>query len=131
MLELKWLWKYMGPKRRYLVIGLCLSAITSAMLIINPMLSQKLIDEVITPQNTKLLLPLLGLMLAVQLIRLSLRYLMVVLLEKNSQQMLDDVRTRLYDVIQNEDYRFFRRMRTGDLMTRMTNHLDIIRHSTA
>ena len=46
MLELKWLWKYMGPKRRYLVIGLCLSAITSAMLIINPMLSQKLIDEI-------------------------------------------------------------------------------------
>ena len=131
MLELKWLWKYMGPKRRYLVIGLCLSAITSAMLIINPMLSQKLIDEVITPQNTKLLLPLLGLMLAVQLIRLSLRYLMVVLLEKNSQQMLDDVRTRLYDVIQNEDYRFFGRMRTGDLMTRMTNDLDMIRHSTA
>lgn len=131
MLELKWLWKYMGPKRRYLVIGLCLSAITSAMLIINPMLSQKLIDEVITPQNTKLLLPLLGLMLAVQLIRLSLRYLMVVLLEKNSQQMLDDVRTRLYDVIQNEDYRFFGRMRTGDLMTRMTNDLDMIRHSAA
>lgn len=131
MLELKWLWKYMGPKRRYLIIGLCLSAITSAMLIINPMLSQKLIDEVITPRNTAKLLPLLGIMLAVQLIRLALRYLMVVLLEKNSQQMLDDVRTRLYDVIQNEDYRFFGRMRTGDLMTRMTNDLDLIRHSTA
>ncbi|MCH4239157.1 MAG: ABC transporter ATP-binding protein/permease [Oscillospiraceae bacterium] len=131
MLELKWLWKYMGPKRRYLVIGLCLSAVTSAMLIINPMLSQKLIDEVITPQNTAKLLPLLGLMLIVQLTRLSLRYLMIVLLEKNSQQMLDDVRTRMYDVIQNEDYRFFGRMRTGDLMTRMTNDLDLIRHSTA
>ncbi|WOC31388.1 MULTISPECIES: ABC transporter ATP-binding protein [Caproicibacterium] len=131
MLELKWLWKYMGPKRRYLIIGLCLSAVTSAMLIINPMLSQKLIDEVITPQNTAKLLPLLGLMLAAEVIRLSLRYLMIVLLEKNSQQMLDDVRTRLYDVIQNEDYRFFGRMRTGDLMTRMTNDLDMIRHSTA
>ena len=131
MLELKWLWKYMGPKRCYLVIGLCLSAVTSVMCIINPMLSQKLIDEVITPRNTAMLIPLLGAMMAVQMVRLSLRYLMIVLLEKNSQQMLDDVRTRVYDVIQGEDYRFFGRMRTGDLMTRMTNDLDLIRHSTA
>lgn len=131
MLELKWLWKYMGPKRRYLVIGLCLSAVTSMMCVINPMLSQKLIDDVITPRNTALLLPILGTMMVVQIVRLSLRYLMIVLLEKNSQQMLDDVRTRMYDVIQSEDYRFFGYMRTGDLMTRMTNDLDLIRHSTA
>lgn len=131
MLELKWLWKYMGPKRCYLVIGLFLSAITSGMLVINPMLSQKLIDEVITPKNTEKLLPILGMMMAVQMVRLTLRYVMVVLLEKNSQQMLDDVRTRMYDVIQSEDYRFFSYMRTGDLMTRMTNDLDLIRHSTS
>ena len=131
MLELKWLWKYMGPKRCYLVIGLFLSAITSGMLVVNPMLSQKLIDEVITPKNTEKLLPILGMMMAVQMVRLTLRYVMVVLLEKNSQQMLDDVRTRMYDVIQSEDYRFFSYMRTGDLMTRMTNDLDLIRHSTS
>lgn len=131
MLELKWLWKYMGPKRCYLVIGLCLSAVTSMMCIINPMLSQRLIDEVITPQNTEKLIPLLAAMMIVQITRLSLRYLMIVLLEKNSQQCLDDVRTRMYDVIQSEDYRFFGYMRTGDLMTRMTNDLDMIRHSTA
>ena len=131
MLELKWLWKYMGPKRCYLVIALCLSAVTSAMCIVNPMLSQRLIDEVITPRSTEMLLPLLGAMMAVQMTRLSLRYLIIVLLEKNSQQMLDDVRTRMYDVIQSEDYRFFGYMRTGDLMTRMTNDLDMIRHSAA
>lgn len=37
MFKLKWLWKYMGEKRYLFVIGLILSAITSAMLIINPM----------------------------------------------------------------------------------------------
>lgn len=121
----------MGSKRHLLVVGLILSAVTSSMLIINPMLSQKLIDDVITPRNTALLLPLLGAMMAVQLVRLVLRYLMVVCLEENSQNMLDDVRRRMYDVIQNEDYRFFGYMRTGDLMTRMTNDLDLVRHSTA
>lgn len=131
MFRLKWLWKYMGKKRHLFVIGLILSAITSAMLIINPMLSQRLIDEVITPQNTALLLPLLGAMMVVQLLRLSLRYIMVICLEKNSQQMLDDVRRKMFDVIQNQDHIFFNRIRTGDLMTRMTNDLDMIRHSLA
>ena len=131
MFQLKWLWKYMGSKRYLLVIGLILSGITSSMLIINPMLSQKLIDNVITPRNTAMLLPLLGAMMAVQVVRLVLRYIMVICLEENSQHMLDDVRRRMYDVIQNEDYRFFGYMRTGDLMTRMTNDLDLVRHSTA
>ena len=131
MFRLKWLWKYMGKKRHLFVLGMVLSAVTSAMLIINPMLSQKLIDEVITPQNTALLLPLLGAMMAVQIIRLTLRYVMVVFLEINSQQMLDDVRRKLFDVIQNQDHVFFNRIRTGDLMTRMTNDLDLIRHSLA
>ena len=131
MFRLKWLWKYMGKKRHLFVLGMILSAVTSAMLIINPMLSQKLIDEVITPQNTALLLPLPGAMMAVQIIRLTLRYVMVVFLEINSQQMLDDVRRKLFDVIQNQDHVFFNRIRTGDLMTRMTNDLDLIRHSLA
>lgn len=131
MFRLKWLWKYMGKKRHLFVLGMILSAVTSAMLIINPMLSQKLIDEVITPQNTALLLPLLGAMMAIQIIRLTLRYVMVVFLEINSQQMLDDVRRKLFDVIQNQDHVFFNRIRTGDLMTRMTNDLDLIRHSLA
>lgn len=131
MFKLQWLWKYMGKKRYLFVIGLILSAVTSSMLIINPMLSQKLIDQVITPHNTTMLLPLLGTMLAVQVLRLTLRYVMVVCLEKNSQQMLDDVRRRMFEVIQNQDYLFYGRIRTGDLMTRMTNDLDLVRHSTA
>ena len=131
MFEIKWLWKYMGKKRKLFVIGLIIAAVTSSMLIINPMLSQRLIDEVITPQDPTWLIPILAAMLAVQVTRLGLRYLMIILIEKNSQQMYDDVRCRMFDVIQNEDYKFFGKMRTGDLMTRMTNDLDLVRHATS
>lgn len=131
MFQIRWLWRYMGEKRRYLIIGMLIAAVTSGMLIINPMLSQKLIDEVITPQNTHMLLPILGTMMAVQLVRIALRYIMIVLLEINSQVVMNDTRRRLYDVIQNEDYLFFGRMRTGDLMTRMTNDLDLVRHTSS
>lgn len=131
MFPLKWLWTYMGKKRPMFIAGMIISAVSSAMLILNPMLSQKLIDEVITPHNTTLLLPILGAMMAVQLIRLSLRYIMVVLLELNSQQNMEDMRRRMYDIIQNQDYKFLDRLRTGNLMTRMTNDLDMLRHTLA
>lgn len=121
----------MGEKRNLFVVAMVLSAVTSAMLVINPMLSQKLIDEVITPQNTDLLLPILGAMLAVQLARLTMRYTMIVLLEKSSQCTFNGLRRKMYDVLQNEDARFYHGIRTGDLMTRMTNDLDLVRYAIA
>lgn len=121
----------MGSKRKLFVVGLILSAVTSAMLVVNPRLSQMLIDNVVTPQDTTLLLPILGAMFLVQIVRLTLRYLMVVCLEKNSQTMIDDVRRQMFKVIQEQDYHFLGRFRTGDLMTRMTNDLDLLRHCTA
>ncbi len=131
MFRIKWLWKYMGEKRHLFVIAMVLSAVTSAILVVNPMLSQKLIDDVITPQNLSLLLPILGLMLAVQMVRLTLRYTMIVLLEKSSQCTFNGLRHRMYSVLQNMDARYFHSIRTGDLMTRMTNDLDLIRHAIA
>ncbi|AEC02739.1 ABC transporter ATP-binding protein [Parasphaerochaeta coccoides] len=131
MTHLKWLWKHMGKKRPYLVAALFLSVVTSALLIVNPMLAQQLIDRVVIPQDTTLLLPLLGMMLVVQGVRLGLRYLMVMLLETNSQECMEGMRARMYDIIQNQSHRFLMKMRTGDLMTRMTSDLDLIRHSVA
>lgn len=131
MFRIKWLWKYMGEKRNLFVIAMVLSAVTSAILVVNPMLSQKLIDDVITPQDTSMLLPLLGLMVVVQMVRLILRYVMVVLLEKSSQCTFNGLRRKMFNVLQNEDARYFHSIRTGDLMTRMTNDLDLIRHALA
>ncbi len=131
MFQLKWVWKYMGKKRHYFVIGMILSFVTSITTILNPMISKRLIDDVVTPGNTELLIPLLVAIVGVQLFRTTGRYFMIMLIEKNSQQMHDDLRRKMFHVIQHEDYRFFRKMRTGDLMTRMTNDLDLVRHGVA
>ena len=54
------LWDYMGKYhariRRGLVCGLILAAVSSSLLVLNPWLSKKLIDEVIIPQNPDKLL---------------------------------------------------------------------------
>ena len=131
MFQLKWMWKYMGKKKPLFVIGLCLAVITSVASFVNPMLSRLLIDKVVMPQDSGPLIPILITLVSAQLIRTSLRYLMIVLMEQNSQEMYDDLRRKLFTVIQNEDHRFYKKMRTGDLMTRMTSDLDMVRHGVA
>ena len=131
MFQLKWIWKNLGKRKGLWVLGLFLSAVTSMMMMINPKLSQMMIDEVITPQKPDLLPWFLGAMLLTQLVRLLLRYGMNMSLECSSQHLIKNVRRRLYHVIENEDTRFFGSYTTGDLMTRMTGDLELIRHTTA
>lgn len=119
----------MGVKyRTFFITALCLSALTSTMLLINPYLTSILIDDVIIAQNVGPLVPLLAAMMAVQLVRVGLRYLMVVFLETSSQSVLQNLRARLFEVLQFQESRFFDRNRTGDLMTRLSGDLDWCRH---
>jgi ATP-binding cassette subfamily B protein len=122
----------MKGKRAGFVAGMFLSAVTSATIIINPMLSQKLIDNVIIPKNTGPLLPLLLTMLVAQVIRLILRYIMhCVFLEPASLDSMTLIRRNMYEMVQGQDFRFLGKFPTGNLMTRMTQDLDRLRHTVA
>jgi len=132
MPQVKWLWNYLKGKRAGFVAGMFLSAVTSAMIIINPMLSQKLIDNVIIPRNTEPLIRLLAAMLIVQVVRLSLRYIMHnVFLEPASNTAMSVLRKDMFEMVQGQDYRFLGKFPTGNLMTRMTQDLDRVRHTVA
>ena len=127
--QIKWLWDNMDASRHpRQVLALVISAVTSALLLVNPALSQRLIDDVIVARNPEPLLGILAVMLAVKLGREASRYLMVVLLEGNSQNVLLNLRTRLFRKLQYNDRRFFDQHRAGDLMTRMSADLDWCRH---
>jgi ATP-binding cassette subfamily B protein len=129
MSQVVWLWKYLKGERGRFAAGILLSGITSAMTIINPMLSQKLIDEVITPENPKPLIPLLIIMFVIQVIRLGMRYIMHnVFLEPMSSTAMTVLRRDMYEKVQGQDYRFLGKFPTGNLMTRITQDLDMIRH---
>ena len=130
--QIAWLWENMdAPFRRRHVIALCISAFTCLLLLVNPALSQRLIDDVIVAQNPEPLLSILAVMLAVKLGREGLRYLMVIFLETDSQNVLYNLRRRLFEKMQYNDIHFFDMHRTGDLMTRMSADLDWCRHFLA
>ena len=127
--QIAWLWENMdAPYRRRHVIALCISVFTCLLLLVNPALSQRLIDDVIIAQNPEPLLPILAVMLVVKLGREGLRYLMVIFLESDSQNVIYNLRRRLFEKMQYNDMRFFDGHRTGDLMTRMSADLDWCRH---
>ena len=73
--QFEWLWKNMdAPFRRRHVIALCVCAFTCLLLLVNPALSRRLIDDVIMAGNPEPLLSILAVMLAVKLGREGRRY---------------------------------------------------------
>ena len=132
MENIKWLWGVMDKRyHKWHILGLIISAVTSLMLLINPYLTMRLMDDVIVAQNPEPLVGLLLTMLIVKVTREGLRYLMVVLLEHSSQNTLMNLRMRLFTRLQYQDMRFFDIHRTGDLMTRLSADTDWCRHFLA
>ena len=130
--QIAWLWENMdAPYRRRHVIALCVCAFTCLLLLVNPALSRKLIDDVIVAQNPDPLLSILAVMLVVKLGREALRYMMVIFLETDAQDVVYNLRRRLFEKLQYSDMRFFDSHRTGDIMTRMSADLDWCRHFLA
>jgi ATP-binding cassette subfamily B protein len=131
MEQIVWVWNYMKGRRAFFIGGLVLTIVTSAMRVINPMLGQKIIDEVLTPRNTGPLIPLLITMMIVQVTRLCLHYIMIIFMEIASTGVMTDIRKDMYEMVQWQDFRFLGRFPTGNLMTRMTQDLDRLRHTVA
>jgi ATP-binding cassette subfamily B protein len=121
----------MKGRRAYFIGGLVLAIVTAGMRVINPMFGQKIIDNVIIPQNTDPLIQLLVIMMIVQVSRLALHYLMIIFMEISSTGVMTDIRRDMYEMVQWQDYRFHSRFPTGNLMTRMTQDLDRLRHTVA
>ena len=127
--QIRWLWDNMDAKYHVRhIIALSISVFTCLLLLVNPALSQRLIDDVIVAQNPDPLLGILMVMLVVKLGREGLRYLMVIFLETDSQNVIFNLRRKLFERLQYNDMRFFDTHRTGDLMTRMSADLDWCRH---
>ena len=129
--QIKWVWDYMKGKRGFFLAGLFLSIVTAAMRVINPLLGRQIIDEVIIGQNTNPLVRLLIIMFIVQITRLTLHYIMIIFMEIASTSVMTDIRKDMYHMVQWQDFRFLNRFTSGNLMTRMTQDLDRLRHTVA
>jgi ATP-binding cassette subfamily B protein len=108
-----------------------LVTITSVLAIINPYISGKIVDDVIKAKNYDLLPKFIGLLIGITVIRSVLRYIFLMLFETSSQGVLYNMRDTVYRRLLEQDFRFYNKNRTGDLMSRQTGDMDAIRHFVA
>ncbi len=114
-----------------MVFGLFLTTLISVLAIINPYVSGMIVDDVITGGNYTLLPRLIAILLGVTAVRGILRYCYQIVFETCSQGMLYAMRDKVYRKLLQEDFAFYNRKRTGDLMSRQTGDMDAIRHFVA
>ncbi|WP_253203396.1 ABC transporter ATP-binding protein [Clostridium estertheticum] len=127
----RWVWKYAKKYNIKIIIGFILVIICSAMNMVGPYLSGTIVDKVIMGKESNILIPLLGVITAVILLRSTLRYIFLILLENMSQDSIFDIRNDIYSNLQKLDFDFFDKTSTGDIMNKMTGDIDAVRHFLA
>lgn len=131
MSAIRWFGTFLKKYRKSLAFGLFLTILITALNIVNPYISGLIVDEVIKNSRNELLLPLIGCMLGVVIIKGSMRFLYQLIFETASQGILYDMRDKVYRKLLQEDFQFYNKKRTGDLMSRQTGDMDAIRHFVA
>ncbi|MCM1024042.1 MAG: ABC transporter ATP-binding protein/permease [Prevotella sp.] len=139
MFQIKWIWQNMKGYRGRYILALCITVICQIMYLTNPVFGQQIVDTFIYSDSAaenlalrKNLLVMLCLgMVLFTLLRTVLQFSSNMLYEVCSQGMLAKIRNYLFANVQKQDMTFYDRSSTGDIMTRLSGDLDMVRHSVA
>ena len=144
MTPIKWFLGFLKKYRAGMIFGLFIAVLIVALAIINPIISGRIVDEVINPLKdghfvdgiiksdfSDHLFKLLIILVGITVIRGGLRFLYQVVFEICSQGVLYSMRDTVYRKLLQEDFNFYNKKRTGDLMSRQTGDMDAIRHFVA
>lgn len=138
MFQLRWVWaRLQGSRKRY-IFTLCSTALLAVMALGNSIITANIMDTVFKPmQESGVIDPgagqRLGVLVAVligfTLVRTGYGYFTNMGYEGISQKLIYELRRDLYKNMQEQDQAFYGAYRTGDLMTRLTGDMDMIRHA--
>lgn len=131
MTPMKWFYSFLKKYRFLMIVGLFLTTVIAALSIFNPYISGIIVDEVVLEANYDLLPKLIIILLGVTLLTGILRFIYQVVFETASQGLLFDMRHKVYRKFLEEDFDFYNKNRTGDLMSRQTGDMEAIRHFVA
>lgn len=136
MFQIKWMWHNLKGYRKIFILAMVLTVVYNAFQLTVPVFSQYIVDIFISSEDalenleTKrgLFYGLLIGMVGVNFLRTVVTYATCMAYEYSSQGFIYKVKNFLFCNIQNQDMRFYDKNRTGDLMTRLTGDLDMVRH---
>lgn len=131
MKQLKWFYSFLKKYRHLMLGGLFLTTVVTVLSMINPKIYGMIVDDVIYSGNTDALLPLAGCILLTTVLISIFRFGYQLCFEKASQGVLYDMRNKVYRKLMMEDFRFYQKKRTGDLMSRLTGDMEALRYFLA
>ena len=114
-----------------MALGLLMTTVISVLAIVNPNISGLIVDDVIKGGKYESLPYLIAILLGATAVRSVLRFFYQVVFETCSQGVLYEMRDKVYRKFMQEDFAFYNRERTGDLMSRQTGDMDAVRHFVA
>lgn len=129
----------MEGSRGVYICGMIFTVISQSMYIITPRITSEITDTFIVNDNALANLEmrsgyLIGLLIAMvgfTLLRGALKYGSTMMYERSSQTMIYKIRNVVFKNIEDQDAKFYDSYRTGDIMTRISGDLDMVRHSIA
>lgn len=131
MTAFKWFFSFMKKYRWLMILGLVLATVIAVLAIVSPHISGMIVDDVINGGQYKMLPYMIAILLGATALRGTLRYFYQIVFESCSQGILYAMRDTVYRKLLREDFTFYNKKRTGDLMSRQTGDMDAIRHFVA
>src|SRR6266508_6577275 len=107
----------------------CLAILASSGLgVVNPLLTKTVFDSALFPSsghpNLELLYVLIGIMVAIAVVAGAIGIAQTYLTAVVGQQVMQDLRNRLYQHLQAMSLRFFTSTRTGEIQSRLQNDVN-------
>jgi ATP-binding cassette, subfamily B, multidrug efflux pump len=119
--------EFLKPHRNLGIALIVANLLLSAMLTIAPLVTKAIVDDVIGARQMDLLMPYLGALVAVTIVRAAMTYFYAFGQNKLGQLVMTDVRAALYRKMLALPFSFYDREQTGRLMSRISSDVESTR----
>ena len=119
--------KWLRPYRRKLILCIVLLTLLTALRMVVPYITEALVNRVLPQRDMGLLLQLCAALIFMTVIRSLMMYKRGMLIEDISQSVVYDLRTGLYEHMQEFSYGFYDTHHIGEIMSRMTGDIEGVR----
>ncbi|CEG31553.1 ABC transporter-like protein [Peribacillus simplex] len=125
-LMLKQMFNRVPSKWKFCSLVLCIMLFISLLEFSIPQLTQFTIDKIIPEKRYDSLIWIGAGILCAAILLAILNYFNSYIVSKVGQKAIMDIRNSMYEHIQTLDMKFFDKNRTGDLMSRLTNDVNLL-----
>ncbi len=118
--------RYLGPYKRQVAAAVGFLMLASALAMVGPYLTKVALDEAVPRSDGRLLVVLAAIYAGVTVLVFAFQYAQALVTTWLGQRVMYDIRTQVFNKLQQLDLRFYDRNPVGRLMTRITSDVETL-----